>query len=198
MILMVPQLNKATTTGRIAFVTLAFALLAPSGCATLSKGQCLTANWYLLGRKDGSRGYTRARLYEHRQACMEYGVWPNAKAYYAGRRVGLERYCTPRSGFRAGREGEPYRGVCPASSETAFLRTYRKGKAIHEVTQEIENVRNSIDSLEARLADEDTPDDSRDAIRAELRARLRELRRLNRDLSRLRRRFDYGLPYYYD
>lgn len=181
-----------------AFAALSVVVVWINGCATLSKGECLTANWYLLGRHDGSHGYTRARLYEHRQACAQYGVIPDAQAYYAGRRVGLERYCTPRNGFREGRAGHEYRDVCPLSSETAFLKAYRKGKAIHEVAEEIEEVENTIDSLEARLSDEDTPDSSRDEIRAKLRGRFRELRHLNRKLTRLKRRYGRGLPPLFD
>lgn len=195
---MLPQLDNTTTAWRIAFATLALALLALGGCATLSKGECLTANWYLIGRNDGAHGYERARLYEHRQACMQYGVWPNAKAYYVGRRKGLASYCTTRNGFREGRAGNPYRGVCPASSEQAFLRGYRKGSALHEVASEIDEVQSEIDSLESRLYDDETDDESRDDIRDRIRSRLRELRYLNRDLNRLRRRFDYDTPYYYD
>lgn len=174
------------------------ALCLLSGCATLSQGECLTANWYQIGRSDGARGFTRARLYEHRQACTEYGVWPNASAYYEGRQLGLKRYCTPRNGFRAGRDGHPYRDVCPLPTEAAFLEEYRKGKAIHEVAEDIEDVENSIDSLEARLDDDDTSNDERERIREELRDRFRELSHLNHDMNRIRERYDYNSSYLYD
>lgn len=175
-----------------------FMLVLPvfGGCATLSKGECLTANWYLIGRNDGAQGYPRSRLHEHRQACVQYGVIPDAEAYFAGRRAGLQQYCTPRNGFREGVSGAPYHGVCRASSERAFLQAYRKGKAVHEVTQQIEAVENTIDTLRDKLADDSTPDASRDRIRTELRARFRELRHLRRRLTRLERRFDYNIPYY--
>lgn len=168
-------------------VTLALVVLASSGCATLSKGECLTANWRLLGKNDGANGYQRARLYQHRKACAQYGVWPDAEAYYAGRREGLERYCTARTGFREGRAGHEYQGVCPLPSENAFLEAYRKGKVIHDVAKDIEDTENKIDSLEERLSDENTSDSARDDIRAELQSRLRELRYLNRQLIRLQR-----------
>src|SRR5699024_3594474 len=101
---------------------------AVTGCATMSEGECWTADWYQVGRSDGADGYTRARLYDHRQACTQYGIRPDASAYFAGRQLGLKRYCTPRNGFHAGRSGKPYRDVCPAPLEPAFLDVYREGR----------------------------------------------------------------------
>lgn len=193
-----PRLDTPKTRWRLTLTVTTITLLAAGGCATLSKGECLTANWYLLGRNDGSQGYKRARFYEHRMACAQYGVQPDAEAYFAGRRAGLEQYCTPLNGFREGRAGHPYRGVCPVESEAAFLDAYREGRAIHEVAQEIEVVQNTIDTLEAKLNKDDTPNEVRDRIRNKLRAKFAELRRLNRELTRRKRLYGRGLPRSFD
>lgn len=177
----------------------ALALLAAytlTGCATLSEGECQTADWYQIGRQDGSSGFTRERLFKHREACAEYGVRPLPNRYYEGREVGLQQYCTPRTGFDEGREGHPYRDVCPVNAEQPFLAAYRKGETIHEVDSEIEDVEREIDRKEYQLEDDDTSRRERRALRRDLRELYHELRYLNDELIRLQRHYagDLGYP----
>lgn len=173
---------------RLTSLALAGALLAgASGCATLSEGECYTADWYQLGRADGQRGYERSRLYEHQKACAEYGIRPDATAYYRGRQVGLAAYCSPRNGYEEGRDGHAYRGVCPPKYERRFLAAYRDGQSVHEVEEDIEAVERDIDRNERILDDEDSgQEESRDA-RRDLRHLYDRLRMLNRELRRLER-----------
>ena len=165
------------------------AAFALSGCATLSEGECRTADWYQIGRQDGSNGYERARLFKHREACGEYGIRPQPKPYYAGREAGLRQYCTPRKGFDEGRAGHPYRDVCPLKTEQAFLAAFSKGEAIHEVDSEIDDVENEIDRIERRLDDDDTSRRERRTLRRDLRDRYYRLRYLNDELARLQRHY---------
>lgn len=171
---------------------LAFGAALLGGCATMSKGECLTANWYQIGRNDGARGFERARLYQHREACIEYGVTPQSTQYYKGRQAGLQSYCTPQNGFEEGRAGRPYRKVCPAKLEPAFLHKYRQGEAIHDVLTEIDNVQSRVDRLGRQLTDDDTDAKERDNIRDRLDSSFRELERLNRELERTRLRYSRG------
>lgn len=157
---------------------------ALGGCATLSEGQCRTADWYQIGRQDGSSGMERARLHEHQKACSEYGIHPLSDRYYAGRNVGLQRYCTPRQGFTEGREGRPYRDVCPLKLEPAFLAAYREGKAIHDIESAIDNIEHDIERYRQRLDQHDLERDERRALRRKLRDLRQE--RLYRDRERLR------------
>ena len=167
-------------------------ILLGSGCATLSEGECYTADWYQLGRMDGQQGYERSRLYDHRKACAEYGVRPDATAYYRGRQVGLATYCTAANGYDEGRAGHSYRGVCPAKYERRFLAAYRDGKLVHEVEEDIEAVERDIDREEGVLDDDDSSAEAREDARRELRSLYDQMRRLNRELNRLER----SLPHY--
>ena len=170
--------------GVVATVLAAWGL---SACATLSEGECRTANWYEIGRADGASGQPRARLFDHADACAQYGIQPNADVYYEGRDDGLARYCTPENGFREGRQGNSYQGVCPPGAEAAFLRAFNDGAAIHEVEAEIARVERQIDTLENRIASDAVDDDDRTDLRGEIRALDREYRRLNRELVRVER-----------
>ncbi|MGM0517847.1 MAG: DUF2799 domain-containing protein [Pseudomonadota bacterium] len=173
---------------RLASLALAGALLAgASGCATLSEGECYTADWYQLGRADGQRGYERSRLYEHRKACAEYGIRPDATAYYRGRQVGLAAYCTPRNGYEEGRAGHVYRGVCPPKYESRFLAAFRDGQSVHEVEEDIEDVERDIDRNERIVDDEDSGKEERRDARRDLRHLHDRLRILNHELRSLER-----------
>lgn len=158
-----------------------------AGCATLSEGECKTADWHEIGRQDGANGFTRARLQKHYEACSEYNVQPQSDRYFAGREIGLERYCTPRKGFDEGREGNHYRDVCPAELERAFLTAFRKGEIIHEVDADIKVVEKDISRKEQQLNDDDTSSEERLNLSRDLRDLYSQLRDLNRDLFRLER-----------
>lgn len=167
----------------------AVALAALPGCATLSESECRTADWFQIGKQDGRDGYKHTRLYDHRQACTRYGIYPPGETYYSGRQVGLALYCTPDNGFREGRSGRKYKDVCPAKYESAFVTEYRKGEMIHEVDEDIEAVESDIDFKQNRLEDEDTNDRQADELREDLRGLYRRRRHLDRELLRLERRY---------
>lgn len=164
---------------------------ALSGCATLSEGQCRTADWYQIGRQDGNNGLERARLHQHHKACAEYGIRPLADRYYAGRDAGLQRYCTPRRGFEHGLEGRPYRGVCPLKLEPAFLAAYREGKEIHDVESAIDDIEHDIDRYRRRLEQDDLGRDERRTLRRQLHDLRQGRRYREQERVRLYRRSAY-------
>lgn len=152
------------------------------GCATLSEDECLAADWWIIGYKDGSEGETFAILAEHQEACAEYGVTPDRNAYMEGYQSGrqdfLRRYCTRFNGYTVGRDGGSYRGICPDSMEESFLAGFHRGKEVRGIEMEVwgikrerRKIRKRIDKLEGRLdaqylrfeSDESAPEDREDA-----------------------------------
>lgn len=103
-----------------------------SGCATLSKDECLLGDWYEIGVQDGAAGYSPNRLAQHRETCAEYRVRPNREAYQAGWDDGIGAYCTPERGFQEGRRGASYSDVCPPALEWTFLQGYRNGQQLYQ------------------------------------------------------------------
>ncbi|HLR86284.1 MAG TPA: DUF2799 domain-containing protein [Wenzhouxiangella sp.] len=164
-------------------------ILAVSGCATLSEGECLTADWYEIGQQDGRSGHERSRLHDHRKACAKHAVTPDENAYFAGRDDGLRLYCTPERGFEEGLEGRSYRGVCAPERERGFLAEHRKGLMLYEASEAIAAVENDIARKEALLKDEDTGRKQARELQRDLDELYRQLRTLNRDLIDLERRF---------
>ncbi|MCG8316715.1 MAG: DUF2799 domain-containing protein [Pseudomonadales bacterium] len=116
-----------------------FVLLAIfiGACSTLSKDECITADWKTIGFEDGSRGYTSQRISSHRESCAEHGVSPNMDRYLLGHRAGLKNYCTHSNGLKLGKRGSQYNQVCPKDLEGQFIAGYRQGKKIYSVSSQL-------------------------------------------------------------
>ena len=130
------------------------------GCASLSEGECRSANWQVLGEADGQRGLPLSQLGRYQSDCAQYGVVPDAQAYAAGRARGLAYFCTESTGYREGRAGAPDQGVCPPNLQATFRRGYELGKSVetaHHVlittADGIRNSRDEIDDLKSNIAD---------------------------------------------
>ena len=143
------------------FPVFLFCLLL-SGCATLSKNECLNADWYSIGYVDGARGYPASRIGEHRRACAEYSVKPDFEQYEKGRIAGLVEYCNPRNGYWLGTKGAAYGGVCPENLEEQFILAYRQGKNVFGMVnqvktgeKELRGLYQELENLEREMADDE-------------------------------------------
>ena len=159
-----------------------------SGCSTLSKGECLEADWYEIGAKDGASGKPRSRLNDHRESCAEYDVFPDREQYYMGREEGIQIYCTPANGYKQGYEGNFYSGTCPVDLESAFLSGYNIGREIYDEKRKAYENERKIDQLEKELAKKDTTQQRRKELREEIRSLDQKNRDLRDEINYLERR----------
>lgn len=134
----------------LCYLTIIFLL---SGCASLTKEECMSVSWYELGYEDGERGHSRSRFNNYSKDCAKHHIQARREPYMLGRKNGLRRYCMPQNGLREGLNGSYYGNVCPAAMERGFLRKYRQGKNIYEVKQEIKEHESRIDDLKDKLSD---------------------------------------------
>jgi hypothetical protein len=102
-------------------------MLILTGCATVSKEDCLVTDWFEVGRMDGMQGMPRTAFAGRAKACLERGVSADRQAYYRGHDEGLKYYCTEQKGFEMGQQGIPYKSVCPLQLEQDFRAGYQKG-----------------------------------------------------------------------
>jgi hypothetical protein len=110
---------------------LAASACALSSCASMSKNECVYADWRAIGFEDGAAGEPSTAISSRRQACAAAGVTPNMSEYLAGRDAGLAEYCTPANGFSEGESGSSYSGVCGRHNEAGFLAEYRAGSHLY-------------------------------------------------------------------
>lgn len=170
------------------------AVMLLGSCATMSAEQCQAGDWSGQGYADGVAGLAMSRLNDHAEACAKHGITPDAAAYGAGREQGLIQYCRPDRGFREGRTGSGYAGVCPSYLEADFLPAYRDGQIVYAVDQALASARSLVDSHGNRLEEldekivakqaearaEGLTDQQREAVRN----RIQELRRERADTER--------------
>ena len=147
-----------------------------AGCATLSKPQCQTGDWYNVGQNDGRSGYTMARLDEHREACSKHGVVIDQATYTAGRELGLKSYCTIDNAATVGLAGRSYSGVCEGEIGLSFARVHRVASDVNYVDGRISALQSDIKSKTEKLADVATPKAEKDRL-------VEDIRDLNVELS---------------
>lgn len=104
------------------------------GCASLSEEECLSADWRAIGFEDGAKGEPLSAASERRDACAKRGAAAlDMPAYLAGRREGLQAYCTPENGFAAGAGGAVDNRVCEGDGAERFLAGYSKGRRLFDL-----------------------------------------------------------------
>lgn len=197
------------TKGRLTGIAGAAMLSMLCGCAVMSEPECLTADWYAVGERDGRDGRPLAHFAEYYEACSQFGVYPDEDAYQDGRSLGLTVYCTEDGGYREGRIGTGYRGVCPATLEPYFLAGYNAGisvrttlQSVHRIdydidsrSEEIRNLKGEIDALESS-GDGDAPEQESESTADGLKEMYRELGRLEAEQDRLRDEKVYAIVAY--
>lgn len=176
-----------------------------AGCTTMTREQCLAGAWGEKGYQDGVSGYRTSRLDDHVQACAKYGAAPNPTAYLSAREDGLRTYCTWESGFRQGRQGNSYGGVCAPAEEREFLPAYEDGRRIYVVEQAVSSAESALNSAISRIDDREDKLDAKqrelrqegltDEERERIRDRIREVREEIRDARRDARRAEEELRY---
>lgn len=136
------RIIKSITTTAFSFLF----LLHISSCATLNESECKTASWEIIGLEDGSNGRHSSYIGEHRQACADYGIAPDLKAYLKGHAAGLRQFCTEQNGYQQGLQGRKNNNLCPTDLVKGFQRGFQRGHQVYRMETEINNLRNSIDS----------------------------------------------------
>ncbi|MDE0095331.1 MAG: DUF2799 domain-containing protein [Gammaproteobacteria bacterium] len=165
---------------KIRLVICMSAAVAISGCVAMSEEECRSADWRTVGYEDGARGIQR--ISDYRQACAKAGVVPDLDAYLHGLDEGLAVYCRPARGYRTGRSGRLYGGVCPEDLEPGFLDAYSVGRRVHaaeveaagwrrtvgNLDEQIAKAEEAIDELEWQLDNADLTTEQRRATRADI------------------------------
>lgn len=163
------------------------ATMALAGCASMSPEECLIANWGEQGWQDGRNGYAPTRIIEHRKACAEVGVVPDTAQYRRGWDQGVLEYCTPANGVVLGRQGQPYRNVCPPQLEGPFVYWHQLGMDVYQAQRRVNNLDRDLAQARRQLDREENAAKRRQ-LQRRIRAMSQELRAARHDLSRAERR----------
>lgn len=127
------------------------ATLLLSGCASMNKEECLSADWRTVGFHDAAAGRAADTIGDHREACAEYGVTPNLDRYLDGRKAGLKEYCRASRGYQEGLAGRSYGGVCPDNLEKTFKEGYEAGRRIFDIEDQARDQERALREKERQL-----------------------------------------------
>lgn len=172
-------------------VILAAALM---GCASLSKNECLQANWYELGWRDGNQGTPRSLFQKHADACAKHSVRAEKTEYFRGRDDGLINFCNYDKGFSQGKSGNSYHYVCPPNLEASFLAGFNKGRKVYEYNRKVITLEKKLKTIDAEIQKKEkllysskVGKERRAILRSEIRQLDVKYRNTVRDLNELRK-----------
>jgi hypothetical protein len=143
-----------------------FALLGTlGGCASLSKSECLAANWQDVGIRDGANGRAEEYLIQHSRACAKVAVMPDRDAWLRGREQGLDRFCTPYRMYQIGEYGGGFdAAICRRYDQPRLINAYEQGLAVNRLGHELASIDSEIAHIHDRLDDEDVDKKERVAL----------------------------------
>lgn len=148
------MINKTFLSTLVTVLTV-FYLVSLTGCASMSKGECHTADWYQVGFNDGNSA-TGSRIDAHYDACSEHGVQVDQNKYRQGYAQGLRNFCVPRNGWLRGSIGRSYSNFCAADLEQSFVSAYKAGMDYFRMQQDINLLTDKKINLEERAVAEGT------------------------------------------
>jgi hypothetical protein len=126
------------------------------GCASLSKSECMNANWEDIGIRDGANGQPEEYLIQHSTACAKVNVVPDRGAYLHGRETGLERFCVPHRAYQLGEYGSGFEvGICRNFDQERLQDAYEKGRDVNQRSNELSNIDGEIHDINTRLENND-------------------------------------------
>ena len=127
-----------------------------SGCASLSKSECLSADWEDIGVRDGANGQPEEYLIQHAKACSKVNVVPDRGAWHHGRERGLERYCVPRRAYLNGQYGSGYNlEQCVNYDQERLTDAWRKGNDVHRLSGSLSSIDSEMSSIHDQLENDE-------------------------------------------
>jgi hypothetical protein len=153
--------NRSLITG-----LLGLALLGTiGGCASMSKSECLNADWEDVGIRDGADGRPEEYLIQHSTACAKVNVKPDRGAYLHGRERGLERFCVPRRVYNIGEYGGGFdAGICRNFDQDRLVDAYEKGLDVHRRAGELSAIDTEMRDIHATLERKDLENKERERL----------------------------------
>lgn len=122
------------------------------GCASLSKNECLSANWEDIGIRDGANGRPEEYLIQHSTACAKVNVAPDRGAWLHGRERGLERFCQPHRMYSIGEYGGGFdAGICRNFDQDRLIDAYELGREVHRISNDVSAIDTEIREIRVLL-----------------------------------------------
>ncbi|WP_037027183.1 DUF2799 domain-containing protein [Psychromonas aquimarina] len=119
-----------------------------TACSSMSPQECKTANWQSIGYSDGQSGVSSNRVNDYIKDCAEAGVSVDTAQWQKAYEKGLNLYCIPENGYRVGRAGEEYYGVCASEQ---FVKRYNQGHKEYLLETRLEEIDTELQSIRTQI-----------------------------------------------
>lgn len=135
------------------------------GCASLSKDECLSANWEDIGVRDGASGQPEEYLIQHSTACAKVNVVPDRGAWVHGREKGLERFCMPHRMYNIGEYGGGFDvAICRNFDQERLIDAYEMGREVHRRADTLGNIDVELRDIRTRLENKELEQKERERL----------------------------------
>ena len=188
--------------GYLATIMMAGCVSLLSGCATLSKQECLSGNWQAIGFTDGAAGRPADYLSSHNKACSKVGVATDYAAWEQGRQEGLKKYCTETHAYQIGRRGEQMTPVCPAQVTPNLERINADGRSYYSLSKQLTIEQERLNSYQQQydkllkrhnvaLSSQSKVTDYQNGLSERIKNTTQRINNLERVLQELQRTYGY-------
>ncbi|MBJ9985111.1 DUF2799 domain-containing protein [Acinetobacter sp. S40] len=151
-----------------------------SSCAAMTLDECKTANWAVVGEKDGSNGQER-RLDQYYKACSKANIVPNQSQYEQGYRKGQGYYCQPDYIFYEALKGNGNYQVCPVETHSKLISYYEIAHDYYNAENEYERYQDNFKDYTRKSYDDKLKPEDRERYRKLLKDLQNDSDRINRD-----------------
>ena len=131
-----------------------------NGCAIMSKNECLSANWGLIGQNDGYNG-NGSFMQKRAQACMKHNSILDTEAYTAGYKKGLKNYCNPQTIFDYALQGRGTYQSCPMEMQNNLRPYYNVANKFYHANKNLKSIEDTIASAKSNMYNSDLKEESR-------------------------------------
>lgn len=131
-----------------------------NGCAIMSKNECLSANWSLIGQSDGYNG-NGSFMQKRAKACVKHDSILDKEAYTAGYKKGLKNYCNPQTIFDYALQGQGTYQNCPMEMQNNLRPYYNVANKFYQANKNLKSIEDTIANAKANMYNYDLKEESR-------------------------------------
>ncbi|TCM67529.1 uncharacterized protein DUF2799 [Acinetobacter calcoaceticus] len=181
------------------FLLLLSSVSLMQGCAIMSKNECLSANWNLIGQNDGFNG-NGSLMQKRAQACIKHKTVLDNEAYVQGYKKGLKNYCNPQTIFDYALQGRGTYQSCPMELQNNLRPYYNAANSFYIANKNLVALEDTMANAKSKMYDYDLKAETRknyrekyDNAENKLGQAKREYNIAERDLKEFKRTasFDY-------
>ena len=153
-----------------------------NGCAIMSKNECLSANWGLIGQNDGYNG-NGSFMQKRAQACMKHNAVLDTTAYTNGYKKGLKNYCNPQTIFDYALQGRGTYQSCPMGMQNNLRPYYNVAYQFYRANKSLKSIEDTIASAKSTMYNSDVKEEYRKSARERYNEASNKLGQIQREYN---------------